>query len=123
MLPRPHRLRHNRDFELVHRRGRRFSGLHFHLWVLKSKPGPTQVGITTSRKVGNAVCRNRFRRLIRESLRPIISGILDGYKIVVVVRPRPDNAPAIPSLTEVSLEVQKLLGKSGVFVDGPVQQG
>jgi ribonuclease P protein component len=109
-------LRATRDFELVHRRGKRHSGDHFTLWVLSRQPGSTKIGITTSRKVGNAVRRNRFRRLIRESLRPLVSKISEGYKIVVVVRARANPKSPVPSFAEVGLEVLRLLKSSGLLV-------
>jgi ribonuclease P protein component len=41
-----------------------------HFIILGSSPADlTKIGITVSRKVGNAVCRNRIRRLVREFYR------------------------------------------------------
>ncbi len=37
-------------------------------------PGPIRVGFTVSRKVGNAVVRNRVRRRLREVARLVIPG-------------------------------------------------
>ena len=49
--------------------------------------GP-RIGIVASRKVGNAVTRNRIKRLIREFFR-IYRGVVSRCEdIVVIVRPR-----------------------------------
>jgi ribonuclease P protein component len=46
------------------------------------------VGITASRKVGNAVARNRARRLLREAARQLYSVTVGGWDIVLVARSR-----------------------------------
>lgn len=68
-LRRADRLRKRRDFQRVSRRGRRVAGPYF---VLLSAPGGsdrTRLGLTVSRKVGNAVERNYVKRRVREWFR------------------------------------------------------
>lgn len=48
---------------------------------------PVRVGLTVSRKVGNAVKRNRARRRLRAAVEQIISGhAKEGYDFVVIGR-------------------------------------
>jgi ribonuclease P protein component len=60
-------------------------------FVLQSRnrqdPGPTRIGFTVSRKVGNAVERNRVRRRLRELVR-LTSGdaLRPGHDYVLVGR-------------------------------------
>ncbi|MBB3207414.1 ribonuclease P protein component [Rhodopirellula rubra] len=49
---------------------------------------PTRLGVTIPKKTGNAVARNQWKRLIRESFRTQRAGIPDGYDLVV--RPKKD---------------------------------
>ncbi|MFG0290435.1 MAG: ribonuclease P protein component [Rhodopirellula sp. JB044] len=53
--------------------------------------GPTRMGVTIPKKTGNAVTRNQWKRLIRESFRTQRDAIPTGYDLVV--RPKKDAEP------------------------------
>ena len=57
-------------------------------YALKNRLGYTRLGITTSKKIGKAVQRNRARRLIKTAYRNLLPEIAPGYDIVVVARTR-----------------------------------
>ena len=68
------RLKKRHDFIKISQQGRRFFATAFVLQVLdrgdsQSPNTEVRVGFTTSRKVGNAVQRNRARRRLRELAR------------------------------------------------------
>ncbi len=63
--------------------------------VLYSRPNGlacNRVGITTGKKLGHAVVRNRIRRRLREIYRIHEGLFLPGFDIVVVARGRAANA-------------------------------
>ncbi len=73
-FPKEVRLRKRREFLAVQKTGVRFHGRHFLAVVAvrasrQHNPVHGRVGITVSKKVGNAVARNRVKRLVREYMR------------------------------------------------------
>ena len=66
-FPKSGRLRKRSDYLAVQRAGKSQHGRYF--VVVCEKNGQGRLGITVSKKVGNAVCRNRVKRLVREFAR------------------------------------------------------
>ncbi|MDQ2937404.1 MAG: ribonuclease P protein component [Acidobacteriota bacterium] len=63
-------LRASQDFQKVYRKGNRYEGALMTAFVLPNKLSHNRFGITASRKaLGNAVQRNRAKRLLRETFR------------------------------------------------------
>lgn len=76
------RLITEKDFSHVYRDGRRFEGDFFVFYLLNKEEGKPRIGIVTSKHIGNAVERNRVKRIIRESFRKNKS-IFDSYDFIV----------------------------------------
>lgn len=63
------RLRKRCEFTKLALIGRKLSTPNFLIIVADSDLFLTRLGVTVSKKVGNAVCRNRIKRLVREFFR------------------------------------------------------
>ena len=66
-------------------------------------------GITASKKIGNAVSRNRAKRRLRALYRKFRSRLCTGYDIVAVARTRTVNVP-YPRLEESFLKIAAEIG-------------
>jgi ribonuclease P protein component len=81
-------LKTNTEFRTLYYRGKSYVHPALIAYVRKNRRGETRVGITTSKKLGNAVTRNRCRRVIREAYRALAPEVKSGYDIVFVARTR-----------------------------------
>ena len=80
-------LKENHLFTKAYRRGRCFSGRLLSVYVLKNyNKAQTLLGITVSKSRGNAVKRNRTKRIIREAYRIFHPYIKEGNIIVIVAK-------------------------------------
>ncbi|MBL8579784.1 MAG: ribonuclease P protein component [Mesorhizobium sp.] len=107
--PAPARLRKRAEFLAV-RRGEKRRGRLFLLEVLDRSDGAApRVGFTVTKKVGNAVVRNRIRRRLKEALRVHAAGDMrPGSDYVIVGR---EDVLAAP-FAEISAEISRRLRKA-----------
>lgn len=79
-------LKLNRDFLRLYKRGK--SAVHPLLvtYVSPNRLGYCRVGITTSKKIGNAVARNRARRIIRAAWQSVETSLRGSWDLVFVAR-------------------------------------
>jgi ribonuclease P protein component len=85
-------LRGSNDFQKVYRTGKRYEGVLMTAFVLPNKLSHDRLGVTASRKaLGNAVQRNRAKRLLKETFRlqrSSLSGLLQRYDWVINAKRR-----------------------------------
>ena len=119
------RLQRGYEFRRVYELGRKVGGPLVVLYVLEAPPaggrGPTsvlperiathRVGIVASRRVGDAVRRNRAKRLLREAFRLQQHRLKENIELVLVAR----SALVGRSFPEVAVAVERLFAAAGVL--------
>jgi len=90
-FPKRERLLNRADFVNANREGRRHHTAHFSITFRKNGMGVSRLGIVTSKKTGNAVTRNRIRRLIREVYRLHKAHVPQGCDILIAARREAGN--------------------------------
>ena len=108
----PERLRIKRpaDFEQVYADGRAAQDSFMRTVVAPNGLRHPRLGLSVGRKYGNAVQRNRFKRLAREAFRLTRPQLPKGFDIIVIPRsrtrtPGTDPAASLDQMTESLLKL------------------
>ena len=78
-------LKNTSQFKEVYEKGTSYANRLLVIYIYKAE-GPSQIGFSVSRKVGNSIIRHRTVRLLRESYLKNKELIPEGLKLVVVAR-------------------------------------
>lgn len=83
---RSRRIRHRRDYLAIYKLALKFDTPLFVLYVRPAGGPDSRLGITTSRKIGSAVVRNRVKRRFRELFRRHRAGLPQPLDLVLNAR-------------------------------------
>ena len=111
MLSKQHRLRQNDRIRKIKRTGQQVRNRWLALSKLSNEIPQTRFAFSVSRKIGNAVTRNRVKRLMREAVRLYLPFISAGWDVLLVARTRSSRA----TLEQVQLAVADLLRQSDLW--------
>lgn len=94
-------LKLNKDFKRLYFKGK--SAVHplIVTYAIKNRLGRNRVGITVTKKIGKAVCRNRCKRIIRAAFDQVSPSIGQGWDFVFVARmktPQAKSTDLVPVL-------------------------
>ena len=104
------KLKTNSDFRRTYARGKVYANPALVVYVIKNRAGICRIGITTSKKIGNAVQRNRARRVITAAYQSM-GPLHGGYDIVFVARAK----TVFKKSTEIAAVMRKQLISAGVL--------
>ena len=79
-------LNRNCDFRRLYGRGKVYTDPALVIYLLKNRAGICRIGITVSKKTGNAVQRNRSKRIIRAAYSAVEESICGNWDFVFVAR-------------------------------------
>lgn len=116
-FPRDRRITAKRLFQRVRSEGSSQAGHYLVLGVLRDETvaDPVKVGYITTRRLGNAVVRNRVRRRLRGILQRTGDRLLPGYCLVLIAR----NRAAVATSEALEKEWKWLAHRAGLFRPKP----
>ena len=80
------RLRRSVQFKRVLQEGRKIHTRNLLVFAVTGSSEEPRLGITVTRKVGNAVFRNRAKRVTRAAFRSTRAGLPPGTDVVIIVK-------------------------------------
>ena len=110
-MKREFRLTSSTDFERVRQTGKSFSHPLVVLIAAENQLDRVRVGVTAGKRVGNAVMRNRAKRLMRAGIDHYLQDLVPGWDLVLVAR----RSLPVAGYWKTSAALAQLLGKAGLL--------
>jgi ribonuclease P protein component len=98
----------NKDFRRLYYRGKSVATDSLVTYAMKKRGGGCKIGITSSKKIGGAVERNRARRVIRAAYSSLESEICGSWDFVFVARSKTSKVKMQTVLTQMREHFVKL---------------
>lgn len=80
------RVKREKDFKAIFKDGTSFANRKFVVYQLENQQNHFRVGLSVSKKLGNAVTRNQIKRRIRHILLSVREHLADNVDFVVIAR-------------------------------------
>ncbi|MGI6450806.1 MAG: ribonuclease P protein component [Desulfitobacteriia bacterium] len=109
MLPKTYRMQNKANFQTVFAKGKSYASKHVVIYIFKGLPA--KYGIIASKKIGNAVKRNRAKRLLREVIRLNQAGLTVNCQMILIARTFINGA----AFREVEKSVLYIWRKAGIY--------
>ena len=110
------KLKKNNDFQKVYNFGKKSYGYYSLIFFIKNNLPYNRCGFVVSKKIGNAVCRNRIKRLFREFYRCNQKNIKQGYDLIFVGKKNAGKEFKVLKYQEMENDLQKIFKRSNLKV-------
>lgn len=80
------RVKREKDFKAIFKDGTSFANRKFVVYRLENQQNHFRVGLSVSKKLGNAVTRNQIKRRIRHILQSVKGSLVEHVDFVVIAR-------------------------------------
>ena len=109
-FPAAERLRTDREFREVVRKGERVSTPHYTVYRDSLGGGLRQIGVSAGKRAGDSASRNRVKRLLREFYRLHKGAFPAGTRTAIVVRKSPEGAALATVCAELLPAIRRRWG-------------
>jgi len=89
-FPKSRRVLKRPDFQRILKTGTLLRGDRLVCYIVEKPGEDTRIGFVVSKKFGNAVARNRIKRLLREAFRNLKGDIREGLEIIALPKIKPE---------------------------------
>lgn len=111
MLKKENRLKKNKHFNYIYKKGQGLKLGCISLVYIKAKVKPFKVGFSVSNKIGKATVRNKVKRRMRESFAQIIPMIDRRYNYIFVAKDGIQNL----SFEQIKDNIINIVKKAGLW--------
>ncbi|WP_278926656.1 ribonuclease P protein component [Staphylococcus auricularis] len=111
-MEKAYRIKKNSDFQNIYKNGKSVANRQFVIYSKENNASHFRLGISVSKKLGNAVTRNRIKRGIRENFK-VHKADIHAKDIIVIARQPAKNMSTleIQSSLEHVMKIAKLFNK------------
>jgi ribonuclease P protein component len=112
-MRRKYRIKKNEDFQTVFKQGKSIANRQFVIYMLqRPEEKELRIGLSVSKKIGNAVTRNRIKRLIRQVFLEEKHRIVSGKEFIIIAR----KPAAEMDYHEVKSSLNHLFRKAKIYL-------
>ena len=113
MLEKKYRLKKNKEFNYVYKKGETSYSKVLAMYYVKTKITPFRVGFSISSKIGNSVIRHKVKRKLTHLFKEFINQVNPNYNYIFVARSGIENY----TYDQLYLEMKKVLTKGKMLVE------
>lgn len=109
------KIKKDKDFQLIYNKGKKEFGYYTLIFFDENDKDQINLGTVASKKTGNAVCRNRLRRLIREYFRLNNIKFEKGFNIVCVAKRKAGENIKTLMYKDIEKDLNKIFKRSNII--------
>lgn len=109
-----YKIKKNEEFQKIYKVGKKAFGYYALIYINKNNLDHNRGGFVVSKKTGNAVCRNKLKRLFREYYRQTDSARKKGYDIVFIAKRNAGNEFKTLKFDTLQKDLHKIFSRLGI---------